>query len=111
VIQAEFGNFDILAFSETWLSPNISNNNIKLDNFHTPERKDGPNDNHGGVLLNVKNNISYKRRHDIELLGTENIWIELTLKCNNNMLVGLFYRPPNTNAAIDQSIVNSIDLA
>ena len=111
MIQAEFGNFDVLAFSETWLSPNISNNNIKLDNFHTPERKDIPNDNHGGVLLYLKNNISYKRRHDIELLGTENIWIELTLKCNNNMLVGLFYRPPNTNAAIDQSIVNSIDLA
>ena len=27
------------------------------------------------------------------------------------MLVGLFYRPPNTHADIDQSIMNSIDLA
>ena len=27
------------------------------------------------------------------------------------MLVGLFYRPPNTHADIDQSLVNSIDLA
>jgi len=27
------------------------------------------------------------------------------------MLVGLFYRSPNTNATIDQSLVNSIDLA
>ena len=55
--------------------------------------------------------MSYKRRHDNEILGTEKIWIELTLKCNNNMLIGLFYRPPNTNATIDQSLVNSIDLA
>ena len=55
--------------------------------------------------------MSYKRRHDNEILGTEKIWIELTLKCNNNMLIGLFYRPPNTNATIDQSFVNSIDLA
>ena len=75
VIQAEFGNFDILAFSETWLSSNISNTGITLDNFHTPERKDRPNDNHGGVPLYVKNNVSYKRRLDIEILGTEHIRI------------------------------------
>ena len=58
-----------------------------------------------------KNNISYKRRHSIEHLGTENIWIELTLTCNQKMLVGLFYRPPNTHAVIDQSIMNYIDIA
>ena len=52
VIQAEFGNFDILAFSDTWLSPNTSNNNIKFDNFHPLESKDRPNDNHGLVYLN-----------------------------------------------------------
>ena len=59
----------------------------------------------------LKNNISYKRRHSIEHLGTENIWIELTPTCNKKMFVGLLYRPPNTHADIDQSIVNSILLA
>ena len=44
-------------------------------------------------------------------MGIENIWIEITLKCHKKLLVGLFYRSPNTNAAADQSIENSIDLA
>lgn len=60
VIQAELSSFDVLAFSETWLSPSVTDNNLKLSLFHPPERKDRHNHNHGGVLLYVKSSISYK---------------------------------------------------
>ena len=101
LIQAELSHFDILSFSETWLSPNICNKDLELQHYQSPERKDRNNDSHGGVLLYVRDNLSYKRRNDLEINGTECIWIELTLRYSVKLLIGLFYRPPNSNALTD----------
>ena len=67
-------------------------------------------DSHGGVLVYVKNNIHYRRRHDLEILGLENIWIELSFK-HKRVLFGLFYRPPNSDQLYYNSLEDSIHLA
>ncbi len=110
VLYAELREFDILAFTETWLSPSVLQSDLLLDSFQTPERKDRTGDSHGGVLLYVRDNIHYKRRVDLEIIGTECIWIELILK-TKRILFGVFYRPPNTNALQHSTIVDSIHLA
>ena len=66
ILQAELSDFDILAFTETWLSPSIDINELLLHSYNTPERKDRAGDNHGGVMIYVKDCLHYKRRADLE---------------------------------------------
>ncbi|XP_053373951.1 uncharacterized protein LOC128546712 [Mercenaria mercenaria] len=100
-----------MAFSETWLTPDNTNDQLLLSTFHQPERKDRDSGGYGGIIIYVKNSLSYKRRHDLEIIGIECIWIEISVQNNKKLLLGLFYRPPNSNAFTDQRIEESIDLA
>ena len=110
LLTTELNEFDILAFTETWLNPSVPTNDLTIDSYKIPERKDRPGDSHGGVILYVKNNIHYTRRHDLELRGVESIWIELTLK-HKHILFGVFYRPPYSEAVVFSAIEDSINLA
>ena len=47
---------------------------------------------------------------DFEILGLENIWIELTFK-HTRVLFGLFYRPPNSDQLYFYTLEDSIHLA
>ena len=58
-----------------------------------------------GVLIYVKDNMHYRPRNDLEFLGLEDIWIELSFK-HKRVLFSLFYRPPNS----EQLYYNSLDL-
>ena len=102
LIAAELCDFDILAFSETWLNPSVSTTDLYIQSYREPERKDRIGDSHGGVVLYVKNTLYYRRRADLELRGIECIWIELG---------GLFYRPPNADAVYYSAVEDSIHLA
>ena len=96
-------------FSETWLSPNVLDNDVLLTGFKAPIRYDRPNDAHGGVAVYIKETLYSKRRSDLEIRGVENIWIEVKLK-HGSVLIGTFYRPPNSDASILTDIEASIDL-
>ena len=61
-------------------------------------------------MIYVKESLFYKRRYDLEPRNTECIWIEIQLN-HTRVLFGLFYRPPNSNAAYLASIEDSISLA
>ncbi len=110
VLYADLHEFDILAFTETWLNPSIVQSDLLLCSFQSPERKDRLGDSHGGVMIYVKENLHYKRRSDLEILGTEYIWIELVLS-TKHILFGVFYRPPNTDALQHSRIIDCIHLA
>ena len=88
----------------------ISEDSIALQSYQSPERKDRARDHHGGVMIFVKETIFYCRRRDLEPVGIECIWIELTLK-HKHILFGLFYRPPNSDSTYFTSIKDSIHLA
>ncbi|MCG8096458.1 MAG: endonuclease/exonuclease/phosphatase family protein, partial [Candidatus Thiodiazotropha endolucinida] len=110
VLHAELFDFDILAFTETWLSQTTNTDALLLQSYSTPERKDRLGDAHGGVIVYVKEGIRYKRRNDLEIGGLECIWIEVA---NNKkkILFGLFYRAPNSDANCYSNIEDSIALA
>ena len=110
IIYSELLDFDILAFSETWLNPDIPTDDLLLDSFNKPERKDRPADSHGGVMVYVKEGLHYKRRHDLEPNRTECIWIEIINK-TKHVLFGVFYRPPNSDSTYFSSIEDSFHLA
>ena len=80
VLLTELYEFDILAFSETWLSLVVNHVDLLMQSYQIPEHKDRVGDNHGGVILHVKESIHYTRRNDLEPVGTESIWIDLILR-------------------------------
>ena len=110
LLTAELSEFDILAFTETWLHPNISMNELQIPTYQTPERKDRANDPHGGILIYIKDTIHYRRRQDLEPVGIECTWIEITLR-NKHILFGVFYRPPNSSNIYHSMIEDSLNLA
>ena len=110
IIETELTTYDLLCFTETWLSPNVLDNDVLLTGFKALIRYDRPNDAHGGVAVYIKETLYSKRRSDLEIRGVENIWTEVKLK-HRSVLIGTFYRPPNSDVSILTDIEASIDLA
>ena len=103
VLFSELCDFDILAFSESWLNPAVTDDDLSLQLYLKPERKDRVGDSHGGVILYIKDTLHYTRRRDLEPNGIECLWIELVLK-HKHIIFGLFSRPPSSDAAYLSSI-------
>ena len=110
ILQAELSHFDVIALTETWLSTSTPDHDLEFENYHKPIRKERVQDNHGGVMVYLKNNLVYKRRADLEPCGIECLWLEILLN-SKSILLGVFYRPPNSNSKTLKDIENSIGLA
>ena len=54
-------------------------------------------------MLYGKEGLHYKRRDDLEIQNIESIWIEVA-NCHKRILVGLFYRPPNSTLSFFQTM-------
>ena len=57
LLTTKLSEFDILAFMKTWLNPSVLTNDLTINSYRIPERKDRPGDSHGSVIQFVKNNI------------------------------------------------------
>ena len=58
LLYAELIEFDTLAFSETWLHPAIIDiDDLIFEHYQVQERKDRARDNHGGMIIYVKEGI------------------------------------------------------
>ena len=110
LIRAETDSFDIAIFSESWLKPCTTDDEISLVNFLPPFRTDRLDRPGGGVIIYARDNIACKRRKDIEINGLEAVWLEVKIK-SKKILVGGIYRPPNSNSAYFDLIIESIDRA
>ena len=98
-------SFDILVFTETWVTPNnieqcqfngyrsvhlIRNADINLDLKNSG----------GGVSIFIRNNLEYKNRDELSIMlpFMECVFIEITFN-NQNYLIGGIYRVPNTSTS------------
>ena len=111
IINVELSNIDVLCFSETWLNQSTNSEDILLDGFHTPFRKDRVGKIGGGVAIYVKNNLVTLFRRDLDVNGLESLWVEIRIKNNKKVLVGVFYRPPDSGDNIYSLLEHSIDQA
>lgn len=110
IVTHEFQDFDVIAFSETWLHESVSQQDIRIPHYHPPIRKDRETDHYGGVAIYIKDNIFYKRRHDLETQGIECICAEIQISKSKTVLFGTFYRAPNLPVASITSLEHSIAL-
>ncbi|CAC5401986.1 unnamed protein product [Mytilus coruscus] len=111
LIAAEYEEFDILAFTESWLNSSHTDDSINLLNIHSPFRRDrGPQKLGGEVVVYVKNNLNVRRRPDLEIDELEAIWLELKVQ-NKNIVFGTFYIPPNSGHETWDKVETSLDMA
>lgn len=88
ILHAELHSFDILAFTETWLSASTLTNDLLLQSYHPPVRKDRVKDRHGGVMLYVKD-YTIALDKIFEPRSIECLLIEILNK-HKHVLFGLF---------------------
>ena len=110
LVRGQATAHDILIFTESWLKPTTNNNAIQIENFLPPYRTDKCDCSGGGVIAYVRDTLSCKRRTYLEVRGVEGLWLEVNIK-TKTILVGGFYRPPNSNADYLNLIKESIDRA
>ena len=110
IIEPELSNFDLVSLTETWLNERVLTQDLAFNNYRLPFRRDRVGDSHGGIVVYVKENIPCKTRNDLEVNTIECIWLELNIN-NKKILVGTFYRPPNSTPLILADIDNLIGLA
>lgn len=116
ILEVEAQPYDILVFTETWLRPDISNDDISITNYQAPVRYDRPDRIGGGVAIYVKEGLTFSFRSDLSVNGVEGVWIELSVN-KRNFLIGGLYRPPNANGqqwtlleqSIDQAFSQTVD--
>ena len=97
VVMAKNNGPDIFCACETFLEPNMSNNQIAIDGYviHRKDRAATQNKNGGGLVLYCRNSLTCSRRSDLEISSLETIWAEIELPNARPFLVCTAYRPPN----------------
>ena len=110
IILSESDAYDVLVFSKSWLKPNITDETIKIDYFQPPFRTDRVDRSGGEVVLYVRDTILCKRRANLEIHRLVAVWVELQIK-RKRILVGGFYKPPNSNSDYFDLLKESVDRA
>ena len=105
-------NFDVIAITETWLTPCVHSEDIKLEGYQLPFRTDRQGRG-GGSLIYVKSTLPAIRCKDLELGPCECTWIEMNIQ-NNLIYFGVYYRSPG-QTAVDRedfllNLQSSLDL-
>ena len=91
---------DIVVLTETYLNDSISNEEI-LGTDYRVYRKDrsGKTARHGGgVLIAVKKSITALIREDLNCKA-ELLFIDMVLNDSRKLTIGVFYRPPSSDAS------------
>ena len=87
---------DLIAFNETRLDANITDNMISIDGYDVV-RKDRSR-NGGGVCIYLRSSINYKVRNDLVPTELEVVCIEITKPHSKPFLVTTVYRPPSASS-------------
>ena len=87
---------DLIAFNETRLDANITDNMINIDGYDVV-RKDRSR-NGGGVCIYLRSSINYRVRNDLVPTELEVVCIEITKPHSKPFLVTTVYRPPSASS-------------
>jgi hypothetical protein len=100
---------DVLFLSETFLKPDIPDSLYAVSGFSI-FRRDRLLKAGGGIMAFVNDNLSVKRRTDLESQTIEAIWLEICpFKSKRSMILGSLYRPPSSKKADDINIESNIE--
>ena len=86
--------FDVLTISETWLTSNISDDEISIPGYSLT-RNNRIEKHGGGMLAFVKNTIPYKTRVDLLNKNIESTVIVITRPKSKSLFILTIYRAPD----------------
>ena len=95
ILETEMQYYDIVVFTETWLTPNRKNDEIMIPNFDIPYRKDRNDRVGGGVAIYIKSGISFHKACNLIDNEVEGLCVEVNVRNHKFLLCGI-YRPPNS---------------
>ena len=99
LLNSNHTQIQILGLSETKLNNIHPSTFFEVNCYQKPFRRDRQENNGGGLLIYVKNEVNCKRREDLESEQLECIWLEVNPVKSKSFLVGHVYRPPNSGIA------------
>ena len=98
---------DIIIGIESWLSHEHSNNEYLPTESYQVERRDRPNDPHGGVFIPVKKDLVLVRESNLET-ECELLWCNIHITGCKTLHIGAYYRPhvgdENSLQELDKSL-------
>ena len=113
---AEFQTFistrgiHVLAIAETWLTPDVSDQELSIPHFKLC-RRDRPDQRGGGVAVYCQQSLAVRQWADLEC-ELEMLWLEILAPGRHGTLLRCCYRPPNSSAAywtaLDQNIEQAV---
>jgi hypothetical protein len=77
-------------------SSNSSKSGSDIDEADDIEGKDRVDRLRGDVAIYVKNDYHVVHRNDLEVIGVEYVWVEIKISKNHPVLIGTFYKPPDS---------------
>ena len=96
-IVLQHNPFHVVAVSETKCDATISDSELDIENYNI-FRKDR-NRHGGGVALYVKDDVSCRFENNITCDDIEALWVKLSPKHSETLLICVIYRPPNSSSS------------
>ena len=84
-------NPDIIVATETWTRPSDTDGEIIPVSLYNIERRDRPNDPHGGVFIAAKKGLDLIRGKTVP--NCEILWCKININSSYKINVGAYYRP------------------
>ena len=98
---------DIIIGTESWLSHEHSNNECFPTETYQVERRDRPNDPHGGVFIAARKDLVLVRESNLET-ECELLWCNIHITGCKTLHIGAYYRPhvgdENSLQELDKSL-------
>lgn len=106
-------NLDIIAVTETWLTPTVPDSALLLDGYLPPFRRDRARP-YGGVAVYVSSKLNATRIYRLESKSVESVWLSVDV-LDKRVLLGTYYRPPGQTShdkeLFLQQLSSSVELA
>ena len=108
-IKGTFMDYDILAFTETHLDGNVCIDDILIENYDKPYRKDRTC--HGiGLLAYINSTLAHERMDALEIFWNESIWFKI--KQNSQFyLFGIFYSQKTSDKLFFERLNQNLEIA
>ena len=100
--------FDVLALSETWLSPKISDCKVTIPGYSVvqKDRTGSTKLNGGGVLLYIRDNVPFTVKNELAANNENLLWVEINRPKCKPPLIAAAYKPPRVN--LDHDFVTCV---
>lgn len=85
-LAVELQSYDATIFTETWLSPNVLDDDLLIPNFDPLYSRDRPDRPDCGVAIYIESGLSFQRRVDLIHNIVEGLSIEIYVRYHKYLL-------------------------